>query len=376
LENVEWAEFRIGDLFEKIKIKSLKYKTSELPSEVQNEFILPALTAGIQNQGLNNYVPKENATILKNVISISANGANTGATFYQSKEFTVLQDAYAIKWKYTNESLTDNSYLFLSSSISKTIFGNYEWTNKAGWEKIKSEKIQLPTKNGKIDFGFMESFIAELEAERIAKLEAYLVAAGLKDYTLTEEEEKVLAEFESGKIAFKDFEIQTLFAVSPSKAYAMNDGDILIENGKTPYVSNQSQNNGYIGWSNLQPLNPSNVITLSDTWQSERTIFYQPTKFIGKSHLQLLKAYDTKFQKFELFFVMSSFRKAITELNYDYGTKFNRVKINATKIQLPTQDNKPNYEVMKTFISAIQKLVIKEVVLYVDKKLNAAEDIT
>jgi hypothetical protein len=74
---VEWGEYRLEDLFEKIKIKSLKYKTSELPSEQKNEFILPALTAGIQNQGLNNFVPKENATILKNVISISANGANT-----------------------------------------------------------------------------------------------------------------------------------------------------------------------------------------------------------------------------------------------------------------------------------------------------------
>lgn len=72
-----------------------------MPNVATNEYDLPALTAGIQNQRLNNYVPRKNATILKNVISISANGANTGATFYQSKEFTVLQDAYAIKWIYT-----------------------------------------------------------------------------------------------------------------------------------------------------------------------------------------------------------------------------------------------------------------------------------
>lgn len=34
----------------------------------------------------------------------------------------------------------------------------------------------------------MESFIAELEAERIAELEAYLLATGLTDYILTAEE--------------------------------------------------------------------------------------------------------------------------------------------------------------------------------------------
>ena len=110
---------------------------------------MPALTAGIQNQGLNNYVPKNNATILKNVISISANGKNTGATFYQNKEFTILQDAYAIRWKDKNDILNDCHYLFLAGTISKAIYGNYEWTNKAGWERIKTDKIFLPITSAK-----------------------------------------------------------------------------------------------------------------------------------------------------------------------------------------------------------------------------------
>ena len=92
-------------MFGKIKVKSLNYKTSELPNQANSKYTLPALTAGIQNQGLNNFVPRDNASILKNVITISANGANTGVTFYQNREFTVLQDAYAIKWIYTNDDL-------------------------------------------------------------------------------------------------------------------------------------------------------------------------------------------------------------------------------------------------------------------------------
>ena len=57
-------------------------------------------------------------------------------------------------------------------------------------------------------------------------------------------------------------------------------------------------------------------------------------------------------------------------MNYDYGTKFNRSKINTTKIQLPIINNKIDFLIMKTYISAIQKLVIKEVVLYTNKKLE------
>ena len=42
----------------------------------------------------------------------------------------------------------------------------------------------------KIDFEFMENYIETIERERIAKLEAYLQATGLKDYNLTDEEKK------------------------------------------------------------------------------------------------------------------------------------------------------------------------------------------
>ena len=73
---------------------------------------------------------------------------------------------------------------------------------------MKNTTIHLPiTTSGEIDFEFMESFIAELEAERIAELEAeriaeleaYLLATGLTDYILTAEEKAVLQAFRDGK---------------------------------------------------------------------------------------------------------------------------------------------------------------------------------
>ncbi len=306
-----------------------------------------------------------------NTITCSDTTIGTDTMFYQENDFIGYSHIQHLvpKFEPFNNAI---AIVIISACKVSTSNSKYDYGKKFNRYAMNNTKIQLPTKNSKIDFEFMERCIAELEAERITKLNAYLETTGLKNYILSEEEEKVLAEFENMK--FKEYEIQTLFEVSPSKAYAMNDGDILIENGKTPYVSNQSQNNGYIGWSNLEPLNPSNVITLSDTWQSERTIFYQNAKFIGKSHLQVMKAYDTKFQKLELFFVISCFRKAILEMNYDYGTKFNRSKINTTKIQLPTINNKIDFALMQTFISAIQKLVIKDVVLYVDRKQHLPKE--
>ncbi|ADO06117.1 restriction endonuclease subunit S [Helicobacter pylori] len=181
LNAIKWGEFRLGDLFEKIIIKPLPYQTAQLPKEKTPTHELPALTAGILNQGLNNFVPKENATILKNVISISANGANTGATFYQPHEFCVLQDAYAIEF-IGDKKLNDKEYLFFVCAISKVIYNNskYEWTNKAGWNKVKNELISLPLKptantqtlDG-IDFHFMRTFINALMKQTIQGVVQY-----------------------------------------------------------------------------------------------------------------------------------------------------------------------------------------------------------
>lgn len=48
----------------------------------------------------------------------------------------------------------------------------------------------------------------------------------------------------------------------------------------------------------------------------------------------------------------------------------------ALDIQLPTKDGKPDYDTMAALISAVQKLVIKDVVLYADRKIEKAKTIT
>ena len=161
--NIEWGKFRIGDLFYKIKTNSLKYKTSDLPNISNEIYSLPALTAGVKNQGLNNFVPKYNATILKRVLSIASNGV-AGITFFQSREFTVLQDAYAIDIKKDlNYILADNHYLFFACVIMKSIYNKFEWSNKAIWSKVENEKINLPINNGKIDFNIMNLIISYIK---------------------------------------------------------------------------------------------------------------------------------------------------------------------------------------------------------------------
>lgn len=53
--------------------------------------------------------------------------------------------------------------MFFSATIKKSIKLKFGYENKAGWEKVKKEYIQLPTKNKEIDFEFMENFISAIE---------------------------------------------------------------------------------------------------------------------------------------------------------------------------------------------------------------------
>lgn len=59
---------------------------------------------------------------------------------------------------------------------------------------------------------------------------------------------------------------------------------------------------------------------------------------------------------------------------YSYKNKLGGWNIVKEKnIMLPVRNGIPDYDAMETFISAVQKLVIKDVVLYADRKIAAAK---
>jgi hypothetical protein len=159
-KNVQWREFKMEELFEKISTIKLPYKAKELPEEATDNFVLPCLTSSFKNQGLNYYAPKNGATILKDVISIPSN-SDVYRAYFQSKEFTVLSDAYAIRWKDKSMRVSQNQYLFMVMCINKfTDLPIYSYKNKlGGWNVVKNKYVLLPVKKDKIDFDFIETFI-------------------------------------------------------------------------------------------------------------------------------------------------------------------------------------------------------------------------
>lgn len=231
---------------------------------------------------------------------------------------------------------------------------------------FRSIKIELPTKDGKIDFDFMESFIAELEVQHIAELEAYLSAAELKDYTLTAEEEKSLKDYPA--LNFKEYDILDIFSVKNTANIL--SCDITENSGSTPYLCASSENNSvssYIKY-NESYLEEGNCIFIGG---KTFVVSYQEHDFYSNDSHNLalyLNNQDVRTKAHQLFLVACVYKSLSHK--YSWGDSVSKTKIKNDRISLPTKDGKPDFDIMRTFISAIQKLVIKDVVWYSQNKMN------
>lgn len=296
-----------------------------------------------------------------------------------------LKDGHGATSVLQSIKLNKTNALFLIAAISSVITKAFSYNYKATKIALKNSIIQLPLKEKSldfsnpcdniknIDFDFMESFIRELEEERIRELNAYLLATGLKDYALSSEEEKALEAFKT--VQWGEYRIGDLFEINPTKYYRLEKNEIISQNGTVPLVSNASVDNGVMGFSNLEALNKGNSITCSDTTIGADTMYYQKDDFIGYQHIQRFEPKFSHFNDKIASFIISVCRHSTQNKGYDYGFKFNRTEMNKTNIQLPTKNNKPDYATMETFIKAVEKLVIKDVVLYADSKIKATKNV-
>ena len=324
------------------------------------------MTSSFRNQGLIYFVPKEEATILKNVISIPSN-SDVYRAYFQSNEFTVLSDAYAIHWIYNDEELSPNQYLFTVLCINKvTDLPIYSYKNKlGGWNVVKNKYIQLPVRNGAIDFEFMDSFIAELEAQHIAELEAYITITGLRDYTLTENEIKALSDFDSLK--WQTYNLEKLFGKS-TRGKRLRSSD--RTSGILPFVTAGETDEGisaFIG--NDVTIFSENTVTI-DMFGSAK---YRNYKYGGDDHIAVV--HTEKLQKNASIFITAAIHKSSHNGQFDYSRNFYAKDADELIISLPTKNNEPDFDIMQSIISAIHKLVIKDIVLYADKKIAATKSI-
>ena len=165
------------------------------------------------------------------------------------------------------------------------------------------------------------------------------------------------------EVKWGEHKLGSLFDINPTKYYRLSNEEILLGNGDVPLVSNQSVENGVMGFSQLKALNKGNSITCSDTTIGTETMFYQEKDFIGYSHIQHLVPKFAPFNRRIAAFIISSCRIA-TLKKYDYGHKFNRAAMAKTKIQLPITNGRIDFDFMESFIAELEAQRVAELSAY------------
>lgn len=257
-----------------------------------------------------------------------------------------------------------NAQFFLTTMAKS--FESFSWGRSSfSVDIIEKQIISLPVKDGTIDFDFISSFIAELEAERIKELEAHLTVTGLKDYILTEEEHSVLDSYEDWE--WNTFNLEDLFGKS-TRGKRLKSADRIP--GELPFVTAGEADEGisdFIG--NDVAIFSENTTTI-DMFGSAK---YRNYKYGGDDHVAVV--HTETLPKLASIFVTSAIHKSSHSGQFDYSKNFYAKDADALNIQLPSRGGQPDYECMATFISAVQKIVIKDVVLFADRKIGMAKEI-
>lgn len=164
LSSVEWKEFVLGDLFDIDNTSS--FNSNSLVPGTQYDYVTRTST----NQGVlqeTGFINEENI----NKAGTWSLGLLQMDFFYRKKDWYAGQFVRKITAKI---EIPEKAIPFMTVVLNnqKSVLLSVLVRNVD--TKFRTTKVQLPCKDGKIDFEFMESFISDLEKERVKDVSDYL----------------------------------------------------------------------------------------------------------------------------------------------------------------------------------------------------------
>jgi len=362
LSAVKWGEFRLGDLFEINPTKYYRLGNDNIISE--NGMIPLVSNASIDNgvMGFSNLPPLNKG----NSLSCSDTTLGAETMYYQKDDYIGYQHIQALVPKF-NRFNSSIAFFIISASRVATSNSQYDYGHKFNRDSMRKTIVFLPVcDNGFINFDFMESFIAELEAERVAELSTYLTVSGLDNYELSGDEVQALQNY--SLLTWKSFNLECLFGKSTRGKRLKGDDRV---SGTLPFVTAGEASEGISAYiSNDVEIFEKNTTTI-DMFGSAK---YRNYKYGADDHIAVVHT-ETVPMKAAIF-LTAAIHKAAHTGKFDYGHNFYAKDADALDIMLPAKDGKPDYTTMETLISAVQKLVIKEVVLYANQKIETTKAVT
>ncbi|WP_082858137.1 restriction endonuclease subunit S [Campylobacter iguaniorum] len=178
-------------------------------------------------------------------------------------------------------------------------------------------------------------------------------------------------------LKWQEFKIGELFNVNSSKqifhANQIKEIYDIKQENTYPYVVRSTLNNGIRGYikENKDFLNPANTLSFA---QDTFSVFYQEKPYFTGNKVKILTPKFQGFNKKLALFIVSIYQKALAHLTWGVGSTTESIQ--DIKIEFPiNKDGTIAFEFMENYIKAIEKEVIKSVVLWSEKRLNATKQV-
>lgn len=364
-----WEKFRLGNLFSSFSAIKQAKSQGAIPTD-NSENGVNYVVQSMYNNMVARRVNKQ-YLIENNEPPVSGNkivlGVTLPAVSYQEKEFGASQVITA-----TSEWLNKNNGIYIATLISKEMY-QFSYSKKPGLQIYKDMEIEFPSINGNLALSFMENFIAELKALRVAELKAlrvaelhaYLQATGLSNYTLSDDEQAALNAIKTAK--WQIFNVEDLFGKA-TRGKRLKSADRI--SGDLPFVTAGETDTGisaFIG-NDVERFKP-NTITI-DMFGSAK---YRNYEYGADDHIAVV--HTDKLPKYSVLFLTSAIHKVANAGQFSYARNFYAKDADALNIELPVKNGKPDVELMENYLQAIEKLVIKDVVQWADKQIEATEEV-
>lgn len=381
---VTFREFKVGDLFDTVGRGTRITKQNRIPGNV------PLVTAGKENQGIAEHIQENKELFRGPVFTIDM----FGNVFARDYDFYADDNIIV----FGREDTSINQYLYVVSVLGY-LSKVYGYGNQFRLNSIENTVIQLPVKPGTddvnyteddIDWDYMESYIHDLEESYIHDLDAYLQETGLNDYTLTDDEQALLEH----EPMFKEFKVGDLFdklnlkRIKPTFDKRSDLSKVQTNEFDLPLVNAKAGNNGimYYGRSDDWESDTMTIDIVNDGAISAGMVYAQP-----QATGTLYNAYQIKLKPDilsnvtvpHLLFLATTIQKSI-QSKYSYSNKAVWAKVQDDIIQLPVKpgtdessytEDDIDWAYMESYIRAMEKQVIADVVDYKDSMITTAKEL-
>ena len=311
-----WESFQINEVFD-------FYRGKRLKSIDRVEGWVEYYSASQFNNGMTDKISNPLFTDSNKIIFTSF-----GDCFYVANEFTASDEVIILSPK---QRKLDTYIAFFLVSVLRQLKWKYSFGRKAFTNRLQNEFIKLPTNDQRsIDWDIMSQYIKDKLKYIQYKQGTKIQKTGLLN-----------------KAKCREFKITDLFTVRGSKK-SFTKHDVVA--GEYLYITTSNKNNGVSGTSSIFT-EEGNVISFDSA--TEGKCFYQPDKFIGSDHVEILEPKNFQLNKY-----LGMYFATILNLElfrYSFGRKRAQKRMVVDTIYLPyylDQNKKPqpDLEFMENYI--------------------------